>query len=154
MRLGPTGRGQGIARGPLRPYGDSQLHLVGQGQLQRVGVGVYCLLENILLGDIRDGRLTPTRIPLTLLRVQPFRGYLRMTHPSQGYTKTSANEKSLACKLSFVFGGRGTGIDDGAQRMVQAKTRGDCATELWEDVGYRVRRSCEWLSIDSDLSCL
>ena len=30
--------------------------------------------------------------------------------------------------------------------------RGDRGSEFREDVGYRVRRSREWLSIDSDLS--
>ena len=30
--------------------------------------------------------------------------------------------------------------------------QGDHTMELREDVGYRVRRSREWLSIDSDLS--
>jgi hypothetical protein len=38
--------------------------------------------------------------------------------------------------------------------MVQVKTREDRATELWEDVGYSVRRSRLWLLIDSDLSRL
>ena len=83
-----------------------QLHLVGQGQLQRVGTGVYCLLENILLGDVRDVRLTPTRIPLTLLRFQPFRGYLCVTHSSQGNTETSTDEQSL----KKLFGALLTGL--------------------------------------------
>ena len=73
-----------------------------------------------------------------------------------GLRRNCLGERSArtACELSCVFGGRGTGVDDGAQRMVQAKTQEDRATELWEDVGYRVRRSREWLSIDSDLSRL
>ena len=36
--------------------------------------------------------------------------------------------------------------------MVYAMCDGDCAMELREGVGYCMRRSCEWLSIDSVLS--
>ncbi len=75
---------------------------MGQGQLQRVGAGLYSLLENILLWDIRDQRLAPTRVPLTLLRLKPFRGYLRMTHSCCSGTETCTYKKSLK-KLSRVW---------------------------------------------------
>jgi len=72
-----------------------QLHLVGQGQLQSVGAGVYRLLENILLRNVRDGRLTPNCLTLALLRLEPFWGYLRVTHPCGNSSETCTDEKSL-----------------------------------------------------------
>ena len=141
---------QELLGSPLRPYRDTQLHLVGQGQLQRVGAGVYRLLENILLWDIRDGRLTPTRVPLTLLRFQPFRGYLRVTHPSQGNTETSTNEKSFKKTLrGTTYGpkkklpGRAVG-EDGLRTLVRIwrawyrRRRRSAAN----GAGENTRRSC------------
>ena len=77
---------------------------MGQGQLQRVGTGLYRLLEKILLWDVQDPR-TPTRIPLALLRLKPFRGYLRMAHPCCSHTKMCTYKKSF----KKLFGVRLTG---------------------------------------------
>ncbi len=54
----------------------------------------------------------------------------------------------MACKLSFMIGRHKADTHDEAHRMVYATHDGDCAAELREDVGYRVRRSCEWLLIN------
>ena len=72
-----------------------------QCQLQHVGAGVYRLLNHILLMDVLDGWFTPTRNPLTLLRIQPFRGYLHMTHSSKCCSDSCTIEKSL--KNSLVY---------------------------------------------------
>ena len=50
-----------------------------------------------------------------------------------------------------MIGGHRTGVDNRVANGA-SNVRGDRATELRKDVGYRLRRSREWLSIDSDLS--
>ena len=83
-----------------------QLHLVGQGQLQRVGAGLYRLLENILLWDVRDWRFNPTSIPLTLFRPKPFRSCLGMTHPCCSGTETHTYKKGFKKTLWDAVNGQ------------------------------------------------
>jgi hypothetical protein len=60
-------------------------------------------LDHILLGDVGDGRFTPTRVPFTLLRLKPFRGYLYVTHSLDGSSKTCTAKKSLKTLFGTGF---------------------------------------------------
>ena len=154
---------------------------MGQGQLQRVGAGLYRLLENILLWDVRDRRFNPTCIPLTLFKPKPFRSYLGMTHPCcsgtethtykqgfkkalrgavNGHKKFRLGEQSpwTACG-SFVLDGRRTGHNKTYQMFCGARWRSrDGAEGIVEFMHMEVARLAYTrgdrvlLSINSDVS--
>ena len=139
-----------------------QLQLVCQYQLQHGGTGIYCLLDYILLGDVRDWRFTPPCIPLALLRLKPFRGYLCMTHLSCGFTEKKLLGAPLvslplcrldkqstwrAHELAIVTCGHRSDVHNGALEMVTQRV--DHAMELGEDCWLSRKRLREWLGYRS-----
>jgi hypothetical protein len=82
-----------------------KLRLVRQRKLQAIGAGVYCLLNNVLFRDGRNGWLTLSCIPLALLGLKSIRDYLQVTHSPDGCSKCVPINRAFKTFLGVPFMG-------------------------------------------------